>query len=346
MRALGHGQHRRRHARRLPRLRRRRSADRLRRQAPRQSQRQHRALVGRHRHVARSSGLRLQGRVTDQFSRPPITPTGIESVNDGPNPIVAAISSPRAGRTFLQYELIPLRGLILSAKGVEASSSHRWDVDGPGTFARSGTGTIIDLQPPNGGWPAGSYTATLTKPGSTERRGHRPGDVHGGHRRRQRRRPEDGRRRMPRRRRQRPDERRRRPGQRRDPERRRPAAVHRGELVHGDRGRQSRSRCPPARAAVRSRPTCACRAGTSRRCSPRPSGSPGSPTRTISTNNDFRNTGWTSRTASARRSSTGRSWCSTWRPQHPQPRGLDHGQGQLGPADLELRGVRPVFIQG
>jgi hypothetical protein len=106
--------------------------------------------------------------ITDQFSRPPITPTGIESVNDGPNPIVAAISSPRAGTTLLQYQLMPLRGLILSAKGVEASTSHRWDLDGPGSFARSGTGTFVDLQPPNGGWPVGSYTATLTKPGSTE----------------------------------------------------------------------------------------------------------------------------------------------------------------------------------
>jgi hypothetical protein len=63
---------------------------------------------------------------------------------------------------------MPLRGLILSAKGVEASTSHRWDLDGPGSFARSGTGTFVDLQPPNGGWPVGSYTATLTKPGSTE----------------------------------------------------------------------------------------------------------------------------------------------------------------------------------
>jgi Periplasmic copper-binding protein (NosD) len=111
------------------------------------------------------AGCELKIAIMDQFTRPPITPTGTETVNNGPNPVVAAISSPRDGATILQYGLIPLRGLILNAEGVLAGSVHQWDVDGPGTFTRSGTGTIVDLQPPSGGWPAGSYQATLTTPG-------------------------------------------------------------------------------------------------------------------------------------------------------------------------------------
>jgi Right handed beta helix region len=111
------------------------------------------------------AGCEFKVAIMDQFTRPPITPTGTETVNNGPNPVVAAISSPRDGATILQYGLIPLRGLILNAEGVLAGSAHQWEVDGPGTFTRSGTGTIVDLQPPSGGWPAGSYEATLTTPG-------------------------------------------------------------------------------------------------------------------------------------------------------------------------------------
>ncbi len=102
------------------------------------------------------AGCEFKIAITDQFSRPPITPTGIESVNDGPNPIVAAISSPRAGTTLLQYQLMPLRGLILSAKGVEASTSHRWDLDGPGRSLEVGRGRSSTCSPRTAAGPWGA----------------------------------------------------------------------------------------------------------------------------------------------------------------------------------------------
>ncbi len=100
----------------------------------------------------------------DGFNRSSFTSLGTEPTTSGPNALVAAISSPREDAAFLQYGLIPLRGSIRNAEAElsGASSSGRWK--GPG-FTRSGTGTIVDLQPPNGGWPAGAYMATLSTPG-------------------------------------------------------------------------------------------------------------------------------------------------------------------------------------
>jgi Right handed beta helix region len=103
--------------------------------------------------------------VTDSFSRSNERSDGVAT---GPNTLVAAISSPREDATFLQYGLIPFRGLIRDAGTVIASADHHWEVEGPSGFTRSGNGTIFDLgNPPSAGWPVGAYTATLTKPGST-----------------------------------------------------------------------------------------------------------------------------------------------------------------------------------
>jgi hypothetical protein len=113
----------------------------------------------------------LEAVVVDGFMRSGFTATGTETVSDGPNTVIAAISSPRAGAQFLQYGLIPLRGSIRSAEGELPGSAFQWTIDVPGTptdIVRSGS-AIVDLQPPpSGGWPNGTYTATLTKPGSTE----------------------------------------------------------------------------------------------------------------------------------------------------------------------------------
>lgn len=113
----------------------------------------------------------LEAVVMDGFTRSGFTETGTETVPDGPNAVVAAISSPREGATFLQYGLIPLRGSIRSAEGELPGSELRWTVDVPDTttdIVVPGK-NIVDLQPPqSGGWPNGTYTATLTKPGSTE----------------------------------------------------------------------------------------------------------------------------------------------------------------------------------
>ena len=109
------------------------------------------------------AGCEFKVAVTDQFNRPPITSTGTETVNDGPNKVVAAISSPRPSATILQYGVIPLRGSIRNAEGELAPNLHQWTLTGPGV-SRTGTGTFRDEQPPSGGWPSGSYTATLTTP--------------------------------------------------------------------------------------------------------------------------------------------------------------------------------------
>jgi CSLREA domain-containing protein len=105
--------------------------------------------------------------VNDGFTRPPITDTGTETAATGNNPVVAAVSSPRANAQVLQYGVIPLRGSIFNAQGVLGNSEHAWSLSGPG-ITRSGTGPIVDLQPPTGGWPAGTYTATLKRAGSTD----------------------------------------------------------------------------------------------------------------------------------------------------------------------------------
>jgi parallel beta-helix repeat protein len=87
-----------------------------------------------------------------------------ESVGEGPtNELFAKISSPRADATFLQYSLIPLRGMIRNATGVVPDGDHRWTLSGP--VGRTGINPIVDLQPPaSGGWPNGSYTAKLETP--------------------------------------------------------------------------------------------------------------------------------------------------------------------------------------
>jgi hypothetical protein len=107
----------------------------------------------------------LKAVVMDGVNRSAFTSTGTETVNDGPNALVAAVSSPRASGTFLQYGLIPLRGSIRNADGELAGSALQWTLTGPG-ISRSGTGPIVDQQPPqSGGWPNGTYTATLTTAG-------------------------------------------------------------------------------------------------------------------------------------------------------------------------------------
>ena len=160
----------RRQARRLPRLPRAARPGHLRRPAPRQrGQREpHSNMVGDDRHLARTTPLQRGGCGERRVPRDrPLTPTGTQTADTGNNPVVAAISSPRAAARILQYGLIPLRGLALNAQGVVGSGAHEWSLSGP-RITRSGTGPIVDLQPPTGGWPAGSYTATLEKSGSTD----------------------------------------------------------------------------------------------------------------------------------------------------------------------------------
>ena len=110
----------------------------------------------------------LKSIVMDGFNRSGFTALGTETVDNGPNALVAAISSPRPSANILQYGLIPLRGSIRNAEIELAGGQLLWTLNGPG-ITRSGTGTILDLQPPQppfNGWPNGSYTATLTTTGA------------------------------------------------------------------------------------------------------------------------------------------------------------------------------------
>ena len=107
----------------------------------------------------------LKAIVMDGFNRSGFTATGTEPTTDGPNALIAAVSSPRQSATILQYGLIPLRGTIRNAEGELAGNLLQWTLAGPG-ISITRTGTIVDLQPPpNGGWPNGTYTATLTTTG-------------------------------------------------------------------------------------------------------------------------------------------------------------------------------------
>jgi hypothetical protein len=61
----------------------------------------------------------------------------------------------------LTYSLFPLRGSVRDPAGELLDSQLQWTVTGPGV-TRTGTGHQIDLNPPaGGGWPSGSYTATV-----------------------------------------------------------------------------------------------------------------------------------------------------------------------------------------
>ena len=193
----------------------------------------------------------LQAVVMDGFTRSGFTATGTETVSNGPNPLVAAISNVRQGTTVLQY------GLIRASRG--RSGAPRASCPEHSCSGRlHGPGITRDRNRPD------------PRPAATERRlarrpvhgnpddarehaglGHRHGHLHRRDRRRQRRHPEVGRRRLRRQRgRQRPAERGRRQGRRRHRERRRPAAMRRRVVVHGDRRRQPGPDARRARAAA------------------------------------------------------------------------------------------------
>ena len=129
-------------------------------------------MVGNHDSSLTAGGCELKAVVMDGFTR---SNERTDDVDDGPNTLVAATSSPRENATFLQYNLIPFRGLIRSAGDVLPPGDHTWSVQGPGGFSRSGIGTIFDMGAgpgagnlvQSGGWPVGSYTATLTKTGGS-----------------------------------------------------------------------------------------------------------------------------------------------------------------------------------
>ena len=97
----------------------------------------------------------------DGFTSTGFTLAGQASVDPGPNLPRASISSPLNQKVFLTYSLIPLRGSVRDPDGELLDSQLHWTVTGP-NVNRTATGHQIDLNPPaGGGWPSGSYTATL-----------------------------------------------------------------------------------------------------------------------------------------------------------------------------------------
>ena len=89
---------------------------------------------------------------------------------------IVSISSPQAsdcsrlhGCDLLQFDNIPLAGTAKDAQDgqlpcttAQSCSALTWSLSGPSGLTRSGTGGTVDLAPPAGGWPVGSYIATLS----------------------------------------------------------------------------------------------------------------------------------------------------------------------------------------
>jgi len=91
---------------------------------------------------------------------------------------IVSISSPQAsdcsrlhGCNLLQFDNIPLAGAAKDAQDgqlpcttTSSCSALAWSLSGPSGsgVTRSGTGGTVDLSAPAGGWPVGSYTATLS----------------------------------------------------------------------------------------------------------------------------------------------------------------------------------------
>jgi Tol biopolymer transport system component len=101
------------------------------------------------------TGGELVAVANDGFETATSEPTGVPDDGDDRNPSVAIVT-PYDGTTILQYSAITLRG---TAKDPEGSDriALRWSLDGTSV----GTGPVLDLSPPAGGWPPGQHTITL-----------------------------------------------------------------------------------------------------------------------------------------------------------------------------------------
>jgi Tol biopolymer transport system component len=104
------------------------------------------------------TGGQVTALLTDGFSTATTPGEPVESDPGNRDPL-PAIAQPTADTDLLAYDAIPLRG---SAKDPEdgelPDGALSWTLDG----ADVGTGPVLDLQPPGGGWDPGNHTATLT----------------------------------------------------------------------------------------------------------------------------------------------------------------------------------------
>src|SRR2546425_1128009 len=73
-------------------------------------------------------------------------------------PPITTIDNPLAGKTFLSYDVIPLKGTATS-RGVPIGALQ---FSAPGLAGSVAFGGAVDLTPPTNGWTPGPYTITLT----------------------------------------------------------------------------------------------------------------------------------------------------------------------------------------
>jgi hypothetical protein len=101
------------------------------------------------------TGGELVAVANDGFETATSEPAVVPDNGDDRSPSVAIVT-PYEGTTLLQYSAITLRG---TAKDPEGSDriALRWSFDGTSV----GTGPVVDLTPPAGGWPPGQHTITL-----------------------------------------------------------------------------------------------------------------------------------------------------------------------------------------
>jgi Tol biopolymer transport system component len=101
------------------------------------------------------TGGSLQTVANDGFETATSDPAAVPDNGDDRSPSVAIIT-PFAEEPLLQYSVLPLRG---AAKDPEGSDriALRWSLDGTSV----GTGPVLDLSPPSGGWGTGTHTLVL-----------------------------------------------------------------------------------------------------------------------------------------------------------------------------------------
>jgi CSLREA domain-containing protein len=106
-------------------------------------------------------GGELKAIVNDGFRQSGFSDTGSEPVDSDQKAPTSAILSPGKDATFLQYSVIPLKGLALDAE--DGTLTPQWRLlDSSNAVVRTGSGTTKDLSPGTNGWAPGTYTVELS----------------------------------------------------------------------------------------------------------------------------------------------------------------------------------------
>ncbi len=104
------------------------------------------------------TGGEVTALLNDGFSTASTPGEPVESDPGNRDPL-PAVAQPTPGTSLLAYDVIALRGAAKDAEDGElGNAALSWALDGNGV----GSGPVVDLSPPTGGWSPGSHTATLT----------------------------------------------------------------------------------------------------------------------------------------------------------------------------------------